>query len=74
MKTRFRFALAILFGLGVTFILHYAALLLNAPYNLAFVAGIVVVLAVVVLAPTLFVKLVFSRRKKSNDSQENTSA
>lgn len=74
MKTRFRISLAIAFGLLTTAVLHWAAVLLNAPHDASFYAGVVLVLFVLVVGPTLFYKLVFPRRKKSNDSQENPSA
>lgn len=70
MKTRFKISLLVLLGLAWSYVLHWASVLMNTPNDTAILAGLIIVLATIIVIPTIAWRLL--RSKKSNDSQTNT--
>lgn len=71
MKTRLKISLTVLAVILVMLLAHGVFFLLNLASTPAFLIGVVLGLAIFILAPVAFVKI---WRKKSNDSQEKPAA
>lgn len=72
MKTRIKVALTVFALILLGLLAHGVFILLNIASTPAFLLGCFLSLVVFVFAPPVFVKI--WRRKKSNDSQTNTTA